>query len=46
VQNLQVAKFYGVSPDEVENIWTNIDFLDRLEFMYIQNEVDRIYLDD
>lgn len=34
-----VARYYRVSPEEVEN-WTNVDFLDRMEFMWIQREVD------
>jgi hypothetical protein len=34
-----VAKFFGLSPDEVEN-WPNPDFLDRQEFMFVQMETD------
>jgi hypothetical protein len=39
VAALQVARFYNVSPDVVEN-WPNPDFLDREEFMFIQYTID------
>jgi hypothetical protein len=40
IDNYTVAKFYNVSPDEVENQWTNIDFLDRQEYMYIVQKIE------
>jgi len=40
IESLQVARYYEVSPEEVDN-WTNIDFLDRQEYMYLQMEIDR-----
>jgi hypothetical protein len=36
---LAVAMFFGVSPQEVENEWTNADYLDRFEYMMIQNYI-------
>ena len=36
---LAVALFFGVSPQEVENEWANLDYLDRLEYMMIQNYI-------
>jgi hypothetical protein len=38
----RVARFYQISPGEVDN-WYNRDFLDRAEFMFIQEEIDRQY---
>jgi len=38
-----VAKYYGIDPSIVENEWTNIEFLDRQEFMQLQQEIDRQY---
>jgi hypothetical protein len=38
-----VARYYRVSPHEVENIWTNVEFIDRREYMDLQNEIDRQY---
>jgi hypothetical protein len=40
---MQVAKYYGVSPQEVEYEWTNVDFLDRQEYMLLQEEIDQQY---
>jgi len=36
---LAVAMYYGVSPQEVENEWYYLDYLDRLEYMMIQNYI-------
>jgi deoxyribodipyrimidine photolyase-like uncharacterized protein len=38
-ENLAIARFYNVDPEAVED-WYNVDFLDRLEFMYVQQEID------
>jgi len=38
----RVARFYQVSPEEVEG-WYNFDFLDRAEYMFIQEDLDRQY---
>ena len=38
----QVARFFEVSPGEVEQ-WHNCDFLDRAEFMFVQNDIDAQY---
>lgn len=35
-----VARFYEVDPEAVGR-WTNVDFLDRQEFMFFQLELDR-----
>lgn len=43
IANYQVARYYRVSPHEVETVWTNVEFLDRQEFMDLQNEIDRQY---
>jgi hypothetical protein len=40
IETLQVARYYEVNPQDVDE-WTNIDFLDRQEYMYIQIEIDR-----
>jgi hypothetical protein len=40
IENLSVARFYGVKDPEVVEDWFNVDFLDRLEFMYVQQEID------
>jgi len=34
-----------VSPEEVEQ-WSNPDFLDRLEFMHVQIEIDQQMIED
>lgn len=39
-ENMEIAKFFGVSPNEVEYEWTYLDFLDRLEFMKLQNYLE------
>lgn len=39
IENFQVARFYGVSPEVVDG-WLNVDFLDRQEFMFLQLEID------
>jgi len=39
-QDLQVAKFFGVSLGEIAE-WYNADFYDYYEFMMVQNEYDR-----
>jgi hypothetical protein len=38
-----VARYYNVDPGVVENEWTNIEFLDRAEYMSLQQEIDRQY---
>ncbi len=43
-ENLAIARFYNVNPEVVED-WYNVDFLDRLEFMYVQQEIDQRLLE-
>lgn len=40
MDNYQVARFFNIDPDIVEYEWTNIDFVDRKEFMLLQNYID------
>jgi hypothetical protein len=40
----RVARFFNLDPEVVEN-WTNADFLDRCEFMFIQEHVDKLEYD-
>ncbi len=39
MEALQVARFYSVSPVEVEN-WFMFEFLDRQEYMFVCFETD------
>jgi len=36
----QVARFFTVSPEEVEN-WQQRYFLDRVEYMLLEQEIDQ-----
>jgi len=45
IENYQVAHFYNLDPSVVEN-WTNIDFLNRQEYMMFQNEIDYLILNE
>jgi len=40
LETYQVAYYYSLDPSIVEN-WSNVDFLDRQEFMFVQMETDR-----
>jgi len=40
------SKFYGVDPDVVDYEWSYLDWLDRVEYMYVQNEIDQRFVED
>lgn len=40
METYQVAYYYSLDPSIVEN-WSNVEFLDRQEFMFVQMETDR-----
>jgi hypothetical protein len=42
LETYQVARYFGLDPYIVEN-WSNVEFLDRQEFMFVQMETDRQY---
>jgi hypothetical protein len=39
----KVARFFEVSPDEVEN-WRNCDYLDRQEYMFVMQDIEEQHL--
>ena len=36
-----MARYYNTDPEVVEYVWTNADFLDRQEAMFIEQELER-----
>ena len=41
----KVAKFYGVSPAEVE-LWKNHTYLDRQEYMFVMSDIEEQHMNN
>jgi hypothetical protein len=41
MDSLAVARHFGIDPNIVEYEWTNVDYMDRVEYMMVELEMER-----